>query len=490
MSLAKSSLVVCSVLLLCACADSTAPGAAAIGGVWDFTAHVSLQGGGTCSDTGSLAFDQRAASITGVVQAIGQCTGGATTADTILDSIRTGTVTAAGARFTESDFTTPGVVLCMDSVQAIHGALDSLIGTATCGQRTVTWRAVPGASVASLSFGSLNNLTLLTAETYDVMPDLRSATGARLFNRVVFWTTDQASIATVSGTGVITAKAPGIAVIHASTNGQSASVVVQVPGTVNYANLDVGDAGSCATDNGGEPFCWGDIAGGVNQPVLISGFWRFFTITVGGRSACGLAFLGGGGTVLTGVAVCWGRNDAGQLGNGSMADTTVPQTVSGGMQYASISAGHNHVCALDAAGAMFCWGANDRGQFGNGTTTGSAVPVPAANGMTFTGVHAGDGYTCALDSVPGKAYCWGDNTYGQLGDSTTTQRLTPVPVSGGRTFVGLDAGSGHTCAFAVGSAGYCWGHNSTGALGDGTTADRLVPTAVSGGLKFISMSAG
>ncbi|MEE9185128.1 MAG: serine/threonine protein kinase, partial [Acidimicrobiia bacterium] len=78
----------------------------------------------------------------------------------------------------------------------------------------------------------------------------------------------------------------------------------------------------------------------------------------------------------------------------------------------------------------------------------------------------------------GEPYCWGRNRDGQLGDGTTTPRLTPTLVSGGLSFASLSAGLRHTCGVTTGGEAYCWGLNRDGQLGDGTTTDRLTAARV------------
>jgi len=101
-------------------------------------------------------------------------------------------------------------------------------------------------------------------------------------------------------------------------------------------------------------------------------------------------------------------------------------------------------------------------------------------GVTWVSIAAGNDHTCGLTSG-GAAYCWGLNGDGQLGDNTTTQRLTPVAVQqGGVTFASITGGADHTCGLTSGGAAYCWGDNSNGRLGDNTMTQRLTPAAVGG----------
>jgi alpha-tubulin suppressor-like RCC1 family protein len=104
--------------------------------------------------------------------------------------------------------------------------------------------------------------------------------------------------------------------------------------------------------------------------------------------------------------------------------------------FANLAADGNHTCGLSITGAAFCWGRNFSGQLGNNSTVNSQTPVAVSlpGGVTgFVSIAAGDDHTCALTGT-GAAYCWGLNNFGQVGDNSQTDRLTPQPVSGGLTF--------------------------------------------------------
>src|SRR6266513_1484452 len=135
----------------------------------------------------------------------------------------------------------------------------------------------------------------------------------------------------------------------------------------------------------------------------------------------------------------------------------------------AVSAGVTHTCTLSRGGAAMCWGSNTYGELGNGTTTGSASPVPVAGGHTFSTIAAGGVFTCALE--PNGAYCWGDNTFGELGNGTAASSSFPVSVSGGYQFNSIAAQWSGACALTRDSTAYCWGYNHEGQLG---TGDSLV----------------
>ncbi len=186
--------------------------------------------------------------------------------------------------------------------------------------------------------------------------------------------------------------------------------------------------------------------------------------------------------IVTGGAVkCWGNNGGGQLGDGSLLQRLTPVAVSGlASGVIAIAAGGAHTCALTSGGGVKCWGVNNNGQLGDNTTTQRSTPVNVSGlSSGVVAITAGEFHTCAVTSA-GLVKCWGFNSNGQLGDNTNTQRPAPVAVSGiasGATAVA--AGYTHTCALVSGGV-KCWGLNSNGQLGDSTQTQRLTPVDVTG----------
>jgi alpha-tubulin suppressor-like RCC1 family protein len=174
-----------------------------------------------------------------------------------------------------------------------------------------------------------------------------------------------------------------------------------------------------------------------------------------------------------GAAYCWGYNNAGQLGDGTTADSGVggPKAVIGGLLFTSISAGYDKTCGLVMGGKAYCWGDNGFGELGDGTILPSDTlgPREVIGGYLFNSIQSGGYHTCGISTL-GRTLCWGDNTYGELGDGTLNPSAAngPQVVIGGLRFTSLGGNGYNTCALTRRGDAYCWGYNEFGDLGDGT----------------------
>ena len=261
-------------------------------------------------------------------------------------------------------------------------------------------------------------------------------------------------------------------------------VPVPVVATAGMLEIAAGWSHSCGLSAGGQASCWGN-GGALGVPLkysttalVVGQELQFRSIAVGDGFSCALG--------ADGAALCWGANRDGQLGTPVVDHSDAPVLVAGNLVFDTVAAGPWHACGLTPAGALHCWGANAWGQLGDGSTTSSAIPVAAAAGFAFTALSVGNGFTCAL-AADGRAYCWGANRSGQLGAPPTGEECggvscsrSPVAVTGDLRFASLSAGGTHACGIATDGRAWCWGANVAGQLGDGTTAARPTPVRVLG----------
>lgn len=208
------------------------------------------------------------------------------------------------------------------------------------------------------------------------------------------------------------------------------------------------------------------------------------------------------------TVMCSGKNDVGQLGDGTTSNRSYLKDVTDTNKLGSahqLVAGKSHACAIAGFGAanlgegtLYCWGSNQYGQLGTGNNNNSSVPAMVADNGAFTnsgilGVIAGDNHTCAIKNVSSvnKLYCWGLNDKGQLGNTTISNSNVAVAVAGVFSSTGvfstgvrfkqaMAAGAEHTCATRSSDyAVYCWGENGNGQLGNNSTTDSSTPVSTS-----------
>jgi alpha-tubulin suppressor-like RCC1 family protein len=190
----------------------------------------------------------------------------------------------------------------------------------------------------------------------------------------------------------------------------------------------------------------------------------------------------------------WGSNLNGRLGDNTTTTRSSPVTVVGGItNWSQLSGGNDHGLGLTATGIAYAWGLNfPGGQLGDGTTTSRLSPVTVVGGITnWSQVSARGSHSLGVTAT-GVAYAWGSNSSGQLGDGTTINRSSPVTVVGGITnWNQVSAGSSHIAGLTSTGIAYAWGSNVDGRLGDGTTTDRSSPVTVIGGItNWSQVSAG
>jgi alpha-tubulin suppressor-like RCC1 family protein len=423
--------------------------------------------------------------------------------------------------FSSSDTT----VATVDATGTIHAKKPGLatIKASACGESSSTVVTVV-ANVARVTVTPASD-TVLTGDSV-VYTGRAFSAGNVLVPGVVFTfsaspasavTLHQTSDSTVTvigaaaGSATITATAEGI--------GASASTLVLarlfVSGTAVVSTFDTGDDLSCGIITLGHGYCWGlnnhgqlgAVADSVCfqsteastsatdttktaalpcslSPKALVTSLEFSAVSAGDSSACGIS--------LSGQALCWGKGTHGEIGNGSVGNRATPVVVAAGLNFSAISVGGAHACALTTTNAAYCWGSDSTGQLGDLRQINSTTPIPVVlNGgpATFAGISAGYRHSCGV-GADGAGWCWGDNSFGQLGDGTQSSSQAPVQVAGGLSFKAISAGGDHSCGITTSGAAFCWGSNAAGQLGTGSVGDiSATPVAVSGGLTFSRISA-
>ncbi len=366
-------------------------------------------------------------------------------------------------------------------------------------QVTIAVAALPvQAPVASITIAAKPD----TIEAWDVVnmqAVTRDSINQVLTGRSIQWVSSDPAIATIDPvTGVMTGIDRGTVTIRAISEGKSASVSQVV--VIKYRSLTAGTQHACNIASGGIVWCWGlnGTDGRIGSstigataysatPVQLPGNFRFTQIATYGRTTCGIR--------KDSKAMCWGSNSWGALGQPSnIAFSSTPQEVAGNLSFVQLSAGGDHVCGISTDAKAYCWGNNQWGQFGTGNTTNNHIPQAVGGGSAFGSITAGSQFTCA-STVGGVAgACWGADGSGQHG--------TGLPISFGNTYTTapramlnpptlpkLYASNNLTCGLMTTGAAYCWGSSTGGRLGS-VGNETSTPRAVAGGHIFTSLAVG
>lgn len=257
------------------------------------------------------------------------------------------------------------------------------------------------------------------------------------------------------------------------TDASNARGVRVVAAGMKFTQVAAGSAHACGLIQSGDVYCWGKNGSGqlgtgdttdATVPTKVAGTFKFVSLTADPDGTCGLA--------TDSTAVCWGK--AGMTGARVLTPTSKGPT-----RFTTLSAAQDGsaVCGTTGSGAAYCWGAPF--VFPNGVAVASNGAVGSlGSNPPFTTLQAGDSFACGLSSR--FAYCWGIADRGQDGLGTIEERnsatVVPTQVAWGIQYAQIDVGMQSTCAVSVTGRLWCWGANSYGQLGDGRTTDAGAPT--------------
>jgi alpha-tubulin suppressor-like RCC1 family protein len=206
------------------------------------------------------------------------------------------------------------------------------------------------------------------------------------------------------------------------------------------------------------------------------------SISPGRRHTCGVG--------KSGTAYCWGGGLDGTLGTGTTDHQLLPTAVAGAISFKAVAAGELRTCGLSKEGKAYCWGWSQYGGLGIGPLEADEVfpePMEVQTDKRFTSIDVGAA-TCAL-TQEGKAFCWGINWWGNVGNGTTEHQSLPVPVSTTERFEALSL-AGHSCGLTGGGELWCWGSSGDGKLGVGSQENTRVPQKVKTTERFSQVTAG
>jgi alpha-tubulin suppressor-like RCC1 family protein len=255
-------------------------------------------------------------------------------------------------------------------------------------------------------------------------------------------------------------------------------------GASQYTTVSTGVDHTCAIQTGSTLWCWGDNAQGqlgvstpdgwTPTPTQVTGT-NYTSVAAGALHSCA--------TRSDGTLWCWGDNAYGQLGLGDTTDRSAPTQVGVATDWNMVVAGDRHTCGLRGGGSTaWCWGDGATGQLGQGVgVTSRTTPGQVGTDNDIFEISAGADHTCYLRDLD-DGFCWGDNSYGQLGLGDTTTRWTPVTYTNDAG--AIDAGADFTCEIDQFDELQCWGRNDRYQVGDGTTTTRLSPVQIDSGDEY------
>jgi Regulator of chromosome condensation (RCC1) repeat len=283
----------------------------------------------------------------------------------------------------------------------------------------------------------------------------------------------------ISGTPTTAGTSPfTVAAVDAATHVGSAAVAI----TVVLSPLAANTARAWGLNNSGG-LGNGTMTPPVNTPVTVSGLTGDVSVAGGYKSGYAVKY--------DGTVWAWGFNSLGELGNSSTVDSDIPVQVTGLTHVTAVAAGLETVLALKADGTVWAWGDGTDGALGNGLLSGSTstpTQVPGLSGVTAIAESTRTGYALHAN---GTVSSWGLNTYGGLGDGTTTSRASAALVTGLSGATAIAAGAYSAYALIAGGTVMAWGLGTTGELGNGvhTSSDSPVPVSSVTGVTAIGAGA-
>lgn len=430
----------------------------------------------------------------------------------------TDTVRFKATAYDENGQVVTGIAFSWTSSAATMGTVDgkglvlgrSLGGfavSARSGEQVGSGSVVVASAVKAIQVKA-SAATVLARDTVQLTATALGYDDKPMSGRTFKWTSSDPTVATVDDNGrAIFLRAGSVAFTAKSAFTTSTTVVTALER--QFQRISSGDDFTCGFTNLGRGYCWGvgdlgqlataadstcfdgmdgAVRGGGTFPCTLApkrhdgAALEFTAMDVGATSACGIT--------SDRMVYCWGSDEFGQIGNGLKGAGTQPVLATVAQErFDSITVGGEHACGLNTGRRAYCWGLDAFGQLGDNRLINSTTPIPVLTNLTFSSISAGGRHTCGISN--GLASCWGANDSGQIGIGVVdgVPHMVPVAVQGGQTFIAISAGAEHTCGLTSGGQVVCWGANNRGQIGSAPGAPVPTPTPLAGG-PFVAISAG
>jgi len=260
--------------------------------------------------------------------------------------------------------------------------------------------------------------------------------------------------------------------IGMDNNPQTSMVPIRIDERNDWQKISWGQSNTCGIASG-ELYCWG------RTPTRIGEKNHWTHISNGLFHSCGIE---------NGNLYCWGKNNYGQAGTETADYFDEPLKVGERNDWTGVSTGSYHSCGI-AGGELFCWGYNHNGQVGDGTYTDRHIPVKIGERNDWQTISTGSYHSCGI--AGGELFCWGDNYNGLIGDHTVTETKinTPLKIGTGIDWEKIESEGFSNCGIAGGEL-FCWGSNTYGQVGDGSTENRKNPVRIGTDSNWNKLSLG